>query len=159
MPGICLCSRLRKKAGTRLETPNPVITADFGMDGKTERLRVRLPRDLKSKEEKIDWRLRLRDTMGERNWRDTGKRRRGEEKPGRPWVVNLSADSMESGESYPNATIEYSLGFSDSVSFKMDSTRFAPRFGTRRRSALSRQARFPFRVVQRKWKRKLKGGH
>ena len=35
-----------------------VITADLGVDGKTERLRDRLPRDLKSKEEKIDWRSR-----------------------------------------------------------------------------------------------------
>ena len=41
-----------------------VITAEFGVDGKTERLRVRLPRDRKSKEEKIDIRSRLRSTLG-----------------------------------------------------------------------------------------------
>ena len=58
---------------------------------------------------------------------------------------------------------------SEQNSLRMDSTRrrsavptqvrIAPRFGTRRRCALPRQARFPFRVVRRKWKRKIKGGH
>ena len=90
--------------------------------------------DPKSKRDKIDWRARLRGAMEESKQRMKEGQRMGKKRS----LFDLSFV----------ITIHSTGSWQAVNSVKMDSTRFAPRFGTR----------FPFRVVRRKWKRKPKEG-